>query len=103
MKMKLNYDSSEYTIENVVANLYNLVGNGVRIFFECEWRNGSYFHIKSITKNGKTYQAQRYHYPYIPAVREATFMIFKYCGLYDYRNNEFVEWGGEKIERVKLN
>lgn len=95
--MKLNYDSSEYTIENVVANLYNIIGNGVRIHFECEWKNedycewknGSYFKIKSITKNGRCYQAQRYHYKYIPLVKEATFEIYKTTGLYDYTNHKF--------------
>lgn len=86
---EFNYEDSKYTIENIVANLYNIIGNGVRIHFECEWKNGSYFKIKSITKNGKTYQAQRYYYNYIPLVREATFEIYKTTGLYDYTNHKF--------------
>ena len=86
--MKLNYDSSEYTIENVVANLYNIIGNGIRIHFECEWKNGSYFKIKSITKNGRTYKSPRYWYNDIPVVREATFVIAKEDGLWDYKENK---------------
>ena len=95
--MKLNYDSSEYTIYNVVANQYRIVGNGVEIFFECEWKNGSYFKIKSITKNGRTYQAQRYYYKYIPLVREATFVIAREDGLWDYKNNELHIYEGFEI------
>lgn len=103
--MKLNYDSQEYTIENVVANLYNIIGNGVRIHFECEWKGGSYFKIKSVTKNGKCYQAQRYHYKYIPLVREATFVIAKEDGLWDYKNNELHTYVGFEMgwNKKKLN
>ena len=45
---------------------------------------GSYFQIKSVTRNGKTYSAQRYHYKYIPLIREATYKIYNEIGLYDY-------------------
>lgn len=104
--MKLNYNSSEYTVESVVANLYNITGNGVRIHFECEWKNGSYFKIKSVTKNGKCYQASRFLIKYIPLVREATFKVWQENGLYDYSSNEMVlynqgqefgKWLGRKL------
>lgn len=96
---KFNYNSSEYTIEELFGGRYVIVGNGVRILFDCEWKNGSYFKIKSVTKNGKTYQAQRFHYPYIQVVREATFVIFKECGLYDYNKHEFHIWNEEMNKR----
>lgn len=94
---EFNYEDSKYTITNVVANLYNIIGNGVRIHFECEWKNGSYFKIKSVTKNGRTYQAQRYFYNYIPLVREATFIIAEKDGLWDYKNNELHTYEGFEI------
>lgn len=100
--VKFNYNGSDYTIEDVVGGMYILKGKGFHVLFECEWKNGSYFKIKSVTKNGKTYQAQRYHYQYVPAVREATFIIFKKVGLYDYKNHKFIDWK-EEIERRKLN
>lgn len=87
--LNFNYNHSTYTIEELFGGRYVIAGNGVRILFDCEWKNGSYFKIKSVTKNGKTYQAQRYHYPYIQVVREATFEIYKNCGLYDYTNHKF--------------
>lgn len=85
--MTIMYEGVEYKIYNEVANQYRAVSEDVEIWFECEWRGGSYFKIKSVSYCGRTYQAQRYHYSYIPIVREATFEIAKTDGLWDYKNN----------------
>ena len=106
MIMKLNYEGSEYTINNVVANQYRIVGNGIELYFECEWKCGSYFRIKSVIKNGRCYQARKYLIKYIPLVREATFKVWQENGLYDYSRNEMVlynqaqelgKWLGRKL------
>lgn len=82
----LNYDGNEYKIfEAHPAALFRAIGNGIEIFFQAEGRNGgTYFHIKSVTKNGRTYTAQRYHYPYIAIVREASFILRQNNELWDY-------------------
>ena len=81
--------------------LYRVYGNGIEIFFHAEWRHGSYFKIKSVSYNGKTYQAQRYHYKFIPLIREAVYNIFKEYGLYDYGDNKFHTWA-EKIKEKDI-
>ena len=83
----MQYDGVSYNIYNEVANQYRLVGNGLQIWFECEWRGGSYFNIRSVTYGGRTYWAYRYQTKYIPIVREATFIIAQNHGLWDYEKN----------------
>jgi len=85
--MTITYDGVEYNIYNEVANQYRAVSKDVEIWFECEWRGGSYFKIKSVSYGGRTYKAQRYHYFWLQIVREATFMIAKTDGLWDYKEN----------------
>lgn len=81
--------------------LYRVYGNGIEVFFHAEWRHGSYFKIKSVSYNGRTYQAQRYHYKYIRLVREAVFNIFRQYGLYDYGDNKFHTWS-EKNKNMEI-
>lgn len=50
--------------------------------------NGFYNQIKTVTKNGKIYNAQRYHYKYIPIVQD---MIFEY-----YKENKQIPWLNKK-------
>ena len=68
--------------------LYRILNDDVKIWFVAEWRNGCYFHIKSVTYNGKTYETQRYHYKFIPLVREAAFWIYENEGLWSYTDNK---------------
>ena len=85
-RIEFGYEDNLYRIDcsNPSPN-FRLYGHGIEIFFTAEWKHGgSYFQIKSVTKNGKTYSAQRYHYKYIPLIREATYKIYNEIGLYDY-------------------
>lgn len=98
------YNEKVYKIYNETANLYRLINNEIQIFFEAEWKNGSYFKIRSVRYNGKTYEASRYHYKFIPIVREATYEIFRNNGLYDYTNKRFVSYeDGKKILGLQTN
>ena len=91
--MVVKYDDLKYNIEQVTGDIFRLWGNGLEIKFTAEFKHGMYFKISSVTKrNGKTYVAQRYHYPYVSLIREATFVIWKEMGLYDYDNQQFVDY-----------
>lgn len=91
--MVVNYDGKTYNVEQVTGDIFRCYGNGVEIKFTAEFKNGMYFKISSVSKkNGKTYVAQRFHYPYIQLIREATFVIWKAGMLYDYQTQQFVDY-----------
>ena len=88
--MKINYDGQEYTIEEICAPRYRIYCKEIDVYIvlSMEWKGGSYFKIDTVYKGGKAYSAQRYHYKWIPLCREATFIVAKEKGLWDYSNNE---------------
>lgn len=91
--LKLAYDGKLWGIDTTCTPpLYRVIGNGVQILFEAEWKGGSYFKIKSVTRNNRTYQGSRYHLRWIQLVREATFQIYKTYGLWDYKNSTRQFW-----------
>ena len=99
------YDNREWCIDcDNTPPLYRILGEyegmKVEIWFHAEWRSGIYFKIKSVTYKGRTYQSPRYHYKYIPLVREAVFEIFKKDGLYDYGKNEMVLYEDKRKEML---
>lgn len=91
--IQFEYENEVYKIYNEVGNLYRLINGKIQIFFECEWKGGEYFKIKSLTYGGRTYRSSRYHYHYLPLIREATFKIWQEDGLFDYKNNKVISYG----------
>lgn len=71
-------------------NVYNephgfyCANNGKTIWFTAEYRNGTYFKIKSYSDGKRTYTSERYFYKIIPLVREMTFELLKNNMLWDY-------------------
>lgn len=99
----ITYEENEWLVDTCCTPpLYRIVGKdcgmNVEIWFHAEWRHGTYFRIKSVTYKGRTYQSPRYHYKYVPLVREAVFEIFKKDGLYDYGKNEMVLYEDKRKE-----
>ena len=56
------------------------------LWFEAEYKNGTYFNIKSYYDGKRVYTAQRYHYKFIPLVQEMTFKLLQAGKLWDYKN-----------------
>ena len=75
-------------------NVYNephgfyCVNNGRTIWFTAEYRNGTYFKIKSYSDGKRNYTAERYFYKFIPLVQEMTFELLIHGYLWDYKNNK---------------
>ena len=61
--------------------------NGKTLWFTAEYRNGTYFQIKSYFDGKRAYQAAKYHYKLIPLVQEITFKLLTKGVLWDYKNN----------------
>lgn len=90
--MKLEWNGKKYTVEQVTGDVYRVYqpGEYTGVVFTVEHRNsGSYFKYRSSWKNGRTYSAWRYSYKWIPVMREATYLIARTEGLYDYQENDF--------------
>lgn len=74
-------------------NVYNesygfyACNNGKTIVFTAEYRNGTYFKIKSYFNGKRAYTAQRYHYKLIPLVQEMTFALLQAGYLWDIKND----------------
>ena len=60
---------------------------GKTLWFDAEYRNGTYFKIKSYFDGKRVYQAQKYHYKLIPLVQEMTFKLLVNGYLWDYKND----------------
>ena len=94
----LNYDSEDYIVEQITGNLYRIRkfcrhDEEFTITFEVECRNyGQYFKIHHLYKNGRTYDSSRFHYKYIPLIREATTLIWLEEGLFSYTLGKFVSF-----------
>lgn len=61
--------------------------NGKTIWFTAEYRNGTYFKIKSYSDGKRHYISERYFYKLIPLVQEMTFNLLKNGYLWDYKND----------------
>lgn len=74
-------------------NVYNephgfyCCNNGKTLWFTAEYRNGTYFKIKSYSDGKRVYTAERYFYKLIPLVQEITFKLLQYDKLWDYKND----------------
>lgn len=74
-------------------NVYNdphgfyCANNGKTLWFIAEYRNGTYFKIKSYFDGKRVYQAEKYHYKLIPLVQAITFELLKNNALWDYKND----------------
>ena len=74
-------------------NVYNephdfyCANNGKTIWFTAEYKNGTYFKIKSYSDGKRTYIAERYFYKIIPLVQEMTFELLTNGYLWDYKND----------------
>lgn len=84
----VNVNGAEIKVENVNSCLYRAFLSDCVVFFSAEYKNGTYSKIKSVTKGGKTYSAQRYHYQYIPVVRDIAFALLKADKLWDYARQQ---------------
>lgn len=60
---------------------------GKTLVFNAEYRNGTYFKIKSYFDGKRAYKAERYFYKLIPLVQEMTFELLKNNKLWDYKND----------------
>lgn len=90
--MILNYNGTEYNVEQITGDYFRLYNKDITIKFSAEWKNGSYFKIHTVSYGDKCYSSWRYHYKWLPLVREATYLIYKNNMLYDYTNQKFVEY-----------
>lgn len=61
--------------------------NGHTIWFTAEYKNGTYFKIKSFFDGKRCYTSQRYFYKLIPLIQEITFQLLQHGFLWDYKNN----------------
>ena len=74
-------------------NVYNdshgfyCTNNGKTLYFNAEYRNGTYFKINSYFDGKRCYTAQRYLIKMIPLVQEMTFELLKRGYLWDYKND----------------
>lgn len=86
--MQIEYDGKKYKIEEITGPAYRIYNNTVSIVLWMEWKNGgSYFQIKSVSYRQRTYTAWRYFYKWIQLCREATYIVAKENGLWDYTEN----------------
>lgn len=60
--------------------------NGKTLYFHAEYKNGTYFNIKSYYDGKRCYTAQRYFYKLIPLVQTMTFELLQKNKLWDYKN-----------------
>lgn len=88
--MKYCYVNHIITVDgwNVYAEPHGFycANAGKTLWFEAEYRGGMYFNIKSYYDGKRAYTAQRYHYKFIPLVREITFKLLQMGKLWDYKN-----------------
>ena len=63
------------------------VNNGKTLYFNAEYKGGTYFKINSYSDGKRTYTAQRYLIKMIPTVQEMTFQLLQHGYLWDYKNN----------------
>lgn len=88
--MKIEYEGVEYKVEQVTGNIYRAYNKDCGVVFDAELRHGgSYFMFRSAWVGDRTYSAWKYSTKWIPIMREATYMIAKTDGLYDYQNGGF--------------
>lgn len=87
--LKLN-TSMEVNGKNFILNggqggRFTATTNDYSLYFNAEGRDGGlYFNIISVTYNNKTYISQRYHYKYIPIVRDISIKLKENNYLWDY-------------------
>jgi hypothetical protein len=74
---------------NVYQETYGFycANNGKTLVFEAEYRNGTYFKIKSYYDGKRSYFAERYFYKLIPLVQNITFELLKNGCLWDNKND----------------
>ena len=90
--MKLEYDGETYTVEQVTGDIYRAYTPTKGVCFTVEGRiGGVYFKFRSAHIGNRTYSATRYSYRWIPIMREASYLIAKTDGVYDYQLHKFYQ------------
>ena len=75
-----------YTVQETCGGNFRAWNENVSILFLAEGRNGGlYWNVKSITRNGRTYTSQRYHYPYISIAGAIAMYLADNNYLWDYK------------------
>ena len=85
-KIKLACVVNGWNVYNEPHDFY-CANNGKAIWFTAEYRNGTYFNIKSYSDGKRCYTSKRYFYKIIPIVREMTFKLLQNGYLWDYKND----------------
>lgn len=71
------------------SGFYIAKNDDVVIVFDIKGGNGLYFNIDYIfnKKNIKTYRSPRYHYKYIPIIRDISYELAKMGCVWNYEKN----------------
>lgn len=71
------------------SGFYIAKNDNVVIVFDIKGGNGLYFNINWIfdKKNIRTYKSPRYHYKYLPIIRDISYELAKMGCVWDYKNN----------------
>lgn len=96
--MKLEYDGETYTVEQISGDLYRAYTPTKGVSFGVEYRGGTYFKFWSAYIGERAYSAWSYATRWIPIMREASNLIAKTDGIYDYQHNVFKKLAYNEVE-----
>lgn len=84
------FNHKEWIINEVNNPKFTASNGEVIILFECEYKNGLYYKINSVTtiKNNRSYTALRYFHKYYRYIMGISFELLKNNYLWDYQKQQ---------------
>ncbi len=95
---------------NVTSNGHYFIAKNdeIELHFIAEYRLGLYSNVLKVIRNGRVYQARRYHYKYVSIAQGLAYQLLINNVLWDYNNNRpaidnYLEWAKKTFDETDYN
>lgn len=95
---------------NVISNGHYFIAKNdkIELHFIAEYRTGVYSNVLKVIKNGRVYQARRYHYKYVSIAQGLAYQLLINNVLWNYKNNEpaiddYLKWAKKTFNEADYN